>query len=217
MLQAFRLHVPSPFALLRRWQPVSHTRWFNTFVRPAVNDEISAEQIRVVSDDGAVGVLSREEALAMAERKSMDLVMVTSEANPPVVRLVPDASKYVANMRYKFQDAVKKKKATQLGEKEIRFGPNISKHDFDTKMRNVHRLLQENNAVSCRLEYPPESSKQGSDVLLASILKAAHDWIAPAKIPTFKPTDPVILRLVPASGVAKVKEFKPRAMQTKPS
>jgi|TARA_B110000914_G_C15504986_1_gene467867 translation initiation factor IF-3 len=101
---------------------------------------IRVKEVSVIDDDGiALGTLPTEEALSLAQDRDMDLVEVAPTANPPVCRIM-DYGKHKYKASKKAHEAKKKQKIIHL--KEVKFRPNTDQHDFDFKLRNVHRFLE---------------------------------------------------------------------------
>ena len=110
-----------------------------------VNREIRAEKVRVISARGEqLGIMSSREALSKAEEAGLDLVEVSSGANPPVVKIV-DGGK----LRYDQQKKEKDSKKAQVifKVKEIKLKPNIDDHDFETKLKRAREFLLKGNKV----------------------------------------------------------------------
>ena len=101
--------------------------------------------MRIIDEDKKqVGVLSLQEALAMARDRNLDLVEVAPQANPPVCRIM-DYGKFLYELHKKAHEAKKHQKQIQI--KEIKFRPKISIHDYAFKMRHVERFLKDGNKV----------------------------------------------------------------------
>ena len=100
---------------------------------------IRVREVSVIGDDGEpIGTLPTVEALNMARDQDLDLVEVAPAANPPVCRIM-DYGKHKYKASKKAHEAKKKQKVIHV--KEVKFRPNTDKHDFDFKLRNVHRFL----------------------------------------------------------------------------
>jgi translation initiation factor IF-3 len=85
-----------------------------------------------------VGIVPREEALALAETSELDLVEISPNADPPVCRLM-DYGKFIFQQSKKRQAARKKQQQVQL--KEVKFRPGTGEGDYQTKLRNLKRFL----------------------------------------------------------------------------
>ncbi|MBQ1715665.1 MAG: translation initiation factor IF-3, partial [Firmicutes bacterium] len=96
-----------------------------------INEEIRAEEVRVIDDNGEmIGILPIEEALAIAEEKDLDLVEVSPNAVPPVCKIL-DYGKYRYEIQKREKDAKKKQKTTEV--KEVRLSCFIEEHDLQVK------------------------------------------------------------------------------------
>lgn len=105
-----------------------------------LNGAIRASELRVIDEDGKqVGVLSRQEALQLAEDRGLDLVEISPDANPPVAKIV-DWGKY--NYQRTKQLQKNKRQSKALDVKQMRFGLKISEHDLDVKLRKVSEFLE---------------------------------------------------------------------------
>ena len=116
-----------------------------------MNEAIHADPIRLIDADGSmVGVISRKEALQMAEEVGLDLVLMSPNAEPPVCKII-DYGKLKYETQKKKAEARKKQKTIEV--KEIKFRPNIDHHDYDVKMRAVRRFLEEGDKVKVTLRF----------------------------------------------------------------
>ncbi|MDT8437772.1 MAG: translation initiation factor IF-3 [Wenzhouxiangellaceae bacterium] len=115
------------------------------------NGDITAPKVRVVGDDGEqIGIRSIGDALALAEDAGLDLVEIAPQADPPVCRIM-DWGKYRFEEAKKAQ--VQRKKQKQIQIKEIKFRPGTDDHDYDVKMRNLVRFIEEGNKVKVTLRF----------------------------------------------------------------
>lgn len=107
--------------------------------------------MRVIDEDGQqLGVLSRTEALKAADERGLDLVEISPNANPPVVKIV-DWGKFQYQRTKQIQKNKKKTKASEL--KQMRFGLKIGEHDLDVKLRKVTGFLEAGNKVKITVFY----------------------------------------------------------------
>jgi translation initiation factor IF-3 len=114
-----------------------------------LNGSIRAPQLRVVDSDGKqLGILSRSEALSLAQEQELDLVEISPNADPPVVKIV-DWGKY--NYQKTKQAAANKKNAKALDMKQMRFGLKIGDHDLEVKMKKVTGFLEAGHKVKITL------------------------------------------------------------------
>lgn len=124
--------------------------------RPAMNDEIKARELRVVTPspngkDIALGVMSREEALAKAiELGNLDLILINEHSDPPVCKIV-DYSKYRYTQEKKAKEVKKNSKASEL--KEIKMSYKIDSHDYDVRKKSALKFIQQGNRVKCTVMF----------------------------------------------------------------
>ena len=90
------------------------------------------------------GVLTRDEALAMAQEAGMDLVEIQPNADPPVCRIM-DFGKFKFEQQKKAHAAKRKTKQVEI--KELKFRPSTEDGDYNVKMRNLRRFLEEGDKV----------------------------------------------------------------------
>jgi translation initiation factor IF-3 len=118
---------------------------------PRVNEEIYARTILLIGDDGhKYGEIGTDEGRAIAEEKGLDLVEVSPDAKPPVVKLM-DYGKYKYEQQKKAAEARKKQKVIEI--KEIKMRPTIDDHDYDVKMRSMRRFFDEGDKVKITLRF----------------------------------------------------------------
>lgn len=116
-----------------------------------INEEIRSKELRVIDTDGTqLGVISREEALELAEKKKLDLVCISPKANPPVCKLL-DYGKYKYDLQKKEKEAKKKQKTTQV--KEIRLSTFIEDHDIMVKAKTGAKFLKDGDKLKVSLRF----------------------------------------------------------------
>lgn len=116
-----------------------------------MNNAIQASQLRVIDDSGAqLGILSKQEALRIAEEQGLDLVEISPNANPPVAKIV-DWGKF--NYQRTKQQQKNKRNAKALDMKQMRFGLKISEHDLGVKLRKVTDFLEAGHKVKIVIFY----------------------------------------------------------------
>ncbi|MCR6626723.1 MAG: translation initiation factor IF-3 [Pseudoxanthomonas sp.] len=115
------------------------------------NHEIRVPRVRVIGSDGEmIGVLSRDEALAKAEDEGLDLVEIQPNAEPPVCKIM-DFGKFKFEMQKKANEAKKKQKQVEI--KELKFRPVTDEGDYQIKMRNIRRFLEEGDKVKVNIRF----------------------------------------------------------------
>ena len=108
---------------------------------PRVNEEIRAQQVRLIDQDGEMqGVMSARDALFKAQGVGLDLLEISPNADPPVVKIL-DFGKYKYELQKKKNEAKKKQKVIEI--KEIKVRPNIDENDYQVKMRAMKSFIEE--------------------------------------------------------------------------
>ena len=116
-----------------------------------INEEIRDKEIRVITDDGEqLGIMSAKDALKEAEKRSLDLVKIAPNAQPPVCKIM-DYGKYRFDKAKKEKEAKKNQKVIET--KEIRLSVNIDTHDFDTKVNHALKVLKSGNKVKVSIRF----------------------------------------------------------------
>ena len=94
--------------------------------------------------------MATRDALRMAEEQHLDLVEVAPKAKPPVCRIM-DFGKYRYEQQKREKEAKKKQKIVTI--KEVKLRPNIEQHDFNVKLKNALRFLEEGNKVKVTIMF----------------------------------------------------------------
>lgn len=110
-----------------------------------LNGAIRAQELRVIDENGSqIGVLSKVEALRMAESQGLDLVEISPNANPPVAKII-DWGKYNYQRTKQLQKNKRSAKAQDL--KQIRVGLKIGEHDLQVKLNKANKFLEDGHKV----------------------------------------------------------------------
>ena len=118
---------------------------------PKFDDLIQADKVRVIDENGEnLGVMFTNEAIEQANELGLNLVEVSPGADPPVCKFL-DVGKYRYEAQKKANAARKTQKTQQI--KEIKMRPNIDDHDYDVKMRNVFKFIEEGDKVKMTLRF----------------------------------------------------------------
>lgn len=116
-----------------------------------INEEIHIREVRVTGANGEqLGIMLTRDALRMAEDLHLDLVEVAPKARPPVCRIM-DFGKYRYEQQKREKEARKKQKIVTV--KEVKLRPNIEQHDFDVKLKNAQRFIEEGNKVKVTIMF----------------------------------------------------------------
>jgi translation initiation factor IF-3 len=107
--------------------------------------------VRVIGADGEqVGILARDEALALAEESGLDLVEIQPTADPPVCRIM-DFGKFKFEQQKKAHAA--RRRSRQIEIKELKFRPTTDIGDYNIKLRNMQRFLEEGDKVKVNIRF----------------------------------------------------------------
>ncbi|MFM7786476.1 MAG: translation initiation factor IF-3, partial [Gammaproteobacteria bacterium] len=117
----------------------------------AVNGDIRARQVRLIDAEGKqLGIVGIEEALKNAESAGLDLVEIAPDAEPVVCKIM-DFGKYI--FEAKKQRSLSKKKQKIIQVKEIKFRPGTEEGDYQVKLRNLVRFLEQGDKAKVTLRY----------------------------------------------------------------
>jgi translation initiation factor IF-3 len=118
---------------------------------PRVNEDIRVREVQLIDADGNNrGATPTHEAIALAKEAGLDLVEISPNNNPPVVKIL-DYGKYKYQAQKKAAEARKKQKTVEV--KEIKLRPGIDKHDYDVKVRSMQRFFEEGDKVKVTLRF----------------------------------------------------------------
>ncbi len=116
-----------------------------------INEQIRAKEVQLINELGEkMGVIKFNEALDLAYEKKLDLVLVSPNANPPVCKIM-NYGKYKFEQSKKEKEAKKKQKTFEV--KEIRITPNIEQHDFEFKVKNARKFIEDGNKVKITVRF----------------------------------------------------------------
>ncbi|WP_284947982.1 translation initiation factor IF-3 [Acidisoma cladoniae] len=118
---------------------------------PRVNEEIRSAQVRLIDQDGEMaGVMTGREALQRAFQVGLDLLEISPNADPPVVKIL-DFGKFKYEQQKKKNEAKKKQKVIEI--KEIKVRPNIDENDYQVKLRAMKSFIDEGDKVKVTLRF----------------------------------------------------------------
>jgi translation initiation factor IF-3 len=159
-----------------------------------INEHIRVPEIRLVGENiedigEAVGqklepgtVYSTREAKDWARSVELDLVEISPNAKPPVVKII-DFNKFLYEKKKKEKEI--KAKAAKTVVKEIRFGPNTDDHDFDFKLRHAKGFLEEGAKVKAYVHFRGRTIvfKERGELLLLRFLKELEEFGSAEALP----------------------------------
>ncbi|MFZ9734872.1 MAG: translation initiation factor IF-3 [Burkholderiaceae bacterium] len=116
-----------------------------------VNEEITVSEVRLIGvDNEAVGIVKIAEALRLAEEAEVDLVEIAPQAVPVVCKLM-DFGKFKYQEQKRAHDAKLKQKVIQV--KEVKFRPGTDENDYQVKLRNLTRFLEEGDKAKITIRF----------------------------------------------------------------
>ena len=116
-----------------------------------INHGISAQTVRLIDQNGEmIGVVSKSQAIQMAGEVGLDLVEISPNAEPPVCKIL-DYGKHKYESQKKKAEARKKQKIVEI--KEIKMRPVIDSNDYQVKIRNMLRFLEDGNKVKVTMRF----------------------------------------------------------------
>ena len=117
-----------------------------------------------------IGVLTRDEALRMAEEEELDLVEIQPNADPPVCKIM-DFGKFKFEMQKKANEAKKKTKQVEI--KEVKFRPVTDEGDYQIKLRKMREFLEEGDKIKVNIRFRGrEMSHQDLGIEMAKRIEA---------------------------------------------
>lgn len=119
--------------------------------QPRLNQQITATEVRLIDAEGKqLGVVSSRAAQDQADASGLDLVEISSEANPPVVKIV-DWGKFQYEKTKQEQKARRGAKTQEM--KQMRFGLKIGRHDLDVKLTRVRSFIAKGHNVKLTVRF----------------------------------------------------------------
>lgn len=142
-----------------------------------INEEIREKEVRVIGNDGEqLGIMSSADALEKAIESDLDLVLIAPGAVPPVCRIM-DYGKYRFEQTKREKEAKKNQKQTEV--KEIKMSLNIDTNDFNIKVRNCIKFLQNGDKVKVTIRFKRAREMSHMDLseeLMKRFLEAVSEY-----------------------------------------
>ncbi|ADU50941.1 bacterial translation initiation factor 3 (bIF-3) [Thermaerobacter marianensis DSM 12885] len=137
-----------------------------------MNEQIRVREVRVISPEGEqLGIFPTHEALRMAYERNLDLVEVAPQARPPVCRIM-DYGKYKYEQAKRDREARRRQKIVDI--KEVKMRPRIDQHDFEVKLRNARRFLEDGDKVKATIMF------RGREIVHADLGRQVLERLAKA-------------------------------------
>ena len=149
---------------------------------PRFNEFIQSPRVRVIDQDGEnLGVMYTREAMDQAKEVGLDLVEVSPNADPPVAKFL-DVGKYKYEAQKKANQARKTQKTQEI--KEIKMRPNIDDHDYDVKVKAIHKFIGEGDKVKVTLRFRGRELSHGQ-LGMQLLQRVQQDCAEDAKIESY--------------------------------
>lgn len=176
-----------------------------------INEQIRANEVRIVGDEIESVVLPLRKALELADEKGLDLVEISPTANPPVCRLI-EYSKFLYQLKKRQKE--QKAKQVKIDVKEIRFGPQTDDHDYNFKLKYAISFLQDGDKVKAYVFFKGRSIlfKEQGEVLLLRFAKDLEDYGKLDMMPVLEGKRMTIM--VSPKKATSAKKEKPSAPKT---
>ena len=139
------------------------------------NERISYNNLRVTMVDGTSSIMTKREALNIANQLELDLILITEKADPPVCQIT-SLNKFLYKAKQREKDQKKKQRESKVNIKEIRMGLNIDDNDLNTKVNNARKFLDKNATVivTITLKGRERGKQQMAHQLLAKFAELAE-------------------------------------------
>ena len=146
---------------------------------PQSNEDISSPDVQLIDAEGTNrGVVRTREAIAEAQGQGLDLVIISPNSTPPVAKML-DLGRFKYSAQKKAAEARKKQKVIEV--KEIQMRPNIDTHDYETKMKAVHRFLEDGDRVKVTMRFRGREMAH-QDLGAALLIKVQNELAEKAKV-----------------------------------
>jgi translation initiation factor IF-3 len=149
---------------------------------PQINERIRFPTIRAIGSDGEqLGILTPQEAQAIADANGLDLVLVSDKADPPVCRIM-DYGKYKFELEKKAREAKKKQHTAEVKEVKMRY--TIEEHDYQVRVTQADRFLKSGDKVKATITFRGREI-QHSDLAEKVLKRMADDLKEVAEVQQF--------------------------------
>ena len=160
-----------------------------------INHQIKATEVRISGEIpktaiaeafeklNTSNIYSIKDALKMAEDMDVDLVEISSNATPPVCKLI-EYSKFIYELKKKAKDQEKKQKENAQEIKELKFGPNIDEHDYNFKLKHAQNFLERGDIVKASVFFKGREIqfKEKGEIILLKLATDLEDIGVPDNV-----------------------------------
>ncbi|RCL67719.1 MAG: translation initiation factor IF-3 [Cryomorphaceae bacterium] len=150
-----------------------------------MNEDIRANELRLVGDNVEVGIYNLNKALEIARELELDLVEISPKATPPVCKIM-EYKKFLYEQ--KKREKIIKAKSTKVIVKEIRFGPNTDEHDYEFKKKHGIKFLKEGAKLKAFVFFKGRSIifKEKGQILLLKLAQELEEYGKVESLPTME-------------------------------
>ena len=146
---------------------------------PLSNEDITSPDVQLIDAEGVnQGAIKTRDAIAQAQELGLDLVIIAANSTPPVAKML-DLGRFKYAAQKKANEARKKQKVIEV--KEIQMRPNIDTHDYETKMKAVHRFLEDGDRVKVTMRFRGREMAH-QDIGMQLLVKVQTELADKAKI-----------------------------------
>ena len=175
-----------------------------------INDQISAPEVRVLTDDGEnIGVMSTRDAMKEAESRGKDLIEISPNARPVVVKIT-DYGQYKYELKRKTREAKQKQKTVET--KTVQVKPNTGEGDLMVKAKNISKWLKEGHRIKLELYLRGRIKYSDKDFLEERMQRVLHFVSEPYTIADGPKKSPkgltAILEKASKKQIAKMQELE---------
>ncbi|WCJ30135.1 Translation initiation factor 3 protein [Euphorbia peplus] len=171
---------------------------------------IRSSTVRLIDQQqNMVGVVPKGQAIKMAEDSELDLVILSPDADPPVVRIM-DYNKFRYELQKKKRDQQKKSAATRMDLKELKMGYNIDQHDYEVRLRAAQKFLKDGDKVKAIVNLKGREN-EFRNIAIELIRRFQNDIgeLATEETKNFRDRN-IFITLVPNKALQKPQEPPPK-------
>lgn len=171
-----------------------------------INEEIRIREVRVTDANGEqLGIMLTRDALRLAEEQHLDLVEIAPKARPPVCKIM-DFGKYRYEQQKREKEARKKQKVIAI--KEVKLRPNIEQHDFDVKLKNAQRFIEDGDKVKVTVMFRGRelSHPEIGTAILDKMAKALEGTVAVERTAKLEGKNMTMILSPKAQNAKKIKK-----------
>ncbi len=161
---------------------------FKKQAKHRINRYITSLEVRLIGDNipNSGSVVYLDEALKLSQNMNLDLVEVSPNAKPPIVRIV-DYNKFLYEEEKKQKELEKKQKENNKPIKEVQFTPNIGVADIETKTKNIRGFIKDNHKVKIVMKFKQGREMKNlfekGELIVYQLLKNLEDIAKPEALP----------------------------------